>query len=351
MLAQSDNSIKFRIFPWNNFKLEMIDLYEEIGGNIASGKVILSYMGTKNSWETLLNNNNAGTIEIVDTSGDSDNIILKIPYFINNRVISGNRLTLNITCVRDRTFTDRISTLSFNNLEKAIKSIYPGEIFSNVGPDSYANSNKIYQVCESDYSLCNKLCLSYRRNIVFSYGFKGLYIKDVALNQRTEKNSYRPGANFETSSVPTYEQNRTLDHLPFNCWTQIGQGAPTKSITKEPFYCTSLGLFDKNYIVGRNYGIMLDNYLYNSRLLNNSYVSTIINFYGLLPKFDPGDVIFLNNGFEGNPDNFKKYIVKSNELFFAANDNEFYKTEKELKFSTITKLVNFDTGEWVSNIY
>ena len=37
--------------------------------------------------------------------------------------------------------------------------------------------------------------------------------------------------------------------------------------------------------------------------------------------------------------------------FFAANDNEFYKTEKELKFSTITKLVNFDTGEWVSNIY
>lgn len=360
MPIKSINGTSFEVTPWTSgelnlktkFKVEMIHIFEEIGGNIANGDIIMSYIG-KSDGSTLkeLLGVNKGTIKLRDNNAESRGTLYDIPFYVVSRSISGNRITMHVNCVDSRKFTDRISSTSFKNTESAIKCLYPGAVNINVSPDSFVNSHEVFQFCETDQSLCSKLCLAYRHNTTFSYSFKGLQIKDLTLNNRTTNNSYYLGERFETSSVLNYFQNPILDHTPLDSWTDIREENTTFGYYSgvQPVNCTAVTYMDSTYTVGKDYSVDMNNYLFNKRLIDNMYASTIVVGYGVLPTYTPGDIIFVDSSLEGGPEEFTRYIVRSNEIYYAAEDNEFFLDGKKFVFTT--KLINPKEGSWVSSIY
>lgn len=322
-------SIKFD--PWfsKGYRFTKLRLYEELGGDIGKGEMDLVLDGSSEALD-LITKQHTGTIELKKIGGN----IYTIDIFIVSRKYYKNNLTIEFLCIKDKKFLTELVSTEWTDINKALPSLYPGKI--DIKCESDVNNNiKIYQNGETNYSLCNKLCYSYKHDAIFSFGWEGLVIKDL---KECINNKVVVKGNTLIHSMDSYNINydKLLYYSPEDPWdTEEYKEKQSKNIK-------SLLHYSKYNLVGTEYYQLLSNYYWNKRYMNSNLFESFRAMSQDMPPYKLGDVIKYNNDIYLDGNNIKlpfdTFLIKSNELFISIEGSGIV-DENGLYFSWISKLV------------
>jgi hypothetical protein len=358
--TEISNKVSIEFAPWTDdckFLIDNIHIKESLGGEIAGGNVNLRMDATNEEALKFVTEQNTGIIRIKDNR--ENGLSYEIPVYIHSRNHLFDTIQLDVLCISDLDFITKKNTVSFDDIDSAIDKLYKGTKDIRTKPDSGVTSIPEYQRCMSDYDFCTRLCCSYKKNIVFGYGWEGLLIKDV-----TGVNSFgndEPdddlvilnGGDFSAVSTQklTYNSNLTEERKPFFPF----QGSDL-SLTQgdysefDPKYVTSMMFGEEYHIIGQDYKAHLENWKYNSKLLSSDFYYNLKIKGRIMPSFKLGDNVkfvraSIGEGAKESSNPFDNYIVKSNEFFYS-DDKYNVVDDSGMKFSWTSLLVGLDKGDW-----
>lgn len=326
-ISSTGNTVS--ILPWTDkgFKFITLDCEEYIGGRIAEGNITLVHDGNEEALKMITEENNVtiefGTREL-GTILTSKGIILERKYF-------KNYLSFNFLCVPDKDFYTRRSTLSYTDIDDAIRSLWKGEIENRTKTD-LPKDLQINQAGEFDSKFLGTLCTSYRKDAIFALGLEGLLIKDlIGIDSSGNKEPYWTmvsGGHVVQDSTLGSEDNFKLTYdyklykKPEDPWTESEEeNTNTTSVNFDSL------LFDNRYrLVHKDYNIMRRNLywnqrLYSSKMYNRLHV-THTNFFQL---YRLGDVVNYKRPGEKDVVPFVKYIISgiTYHIRTEADPNQF----------------------------
>ena len=126
--------------------------------------------------------------------------------FISN-VQQGSTTSIFSFIITDPVFTNEIqSRLLSDNMDLAIKRLYPGKIIKKV--ESSVNSTELRQTRETDYNCLKRLMIGYGKDILYGFSMDGLMITNTTCDV-SEYPNYKPhllnlGANTISESSIKY---------------------------------------------------------------------------------------------------------------------------------------------------
>ena len=349
----TSNKIYIRFSPWmkNGYMTNKIRLIESLGGEIAKGEAELTFPAVDESLE-LVTEERTGELFIEDRK--TNGVSYTIPVYIYEREYYKNILNIKFYCIKDyKFFTDRIS-IEYNDINDAINKIYPGNI--DIRTESDINNNiVIYQNDETNYSLCKRLAYSYKKKSVFSFGFEGFMLKDligtnsIGKDENSVEMIYYGNLNAANTDLYKLNYEKTINTVPFNPWENKDDSATKEDYTDlQPKNCRAIIDYTNYTIVRSDYYQLIDNSLYNRRLMGANYSDFIITGSDI-PFYKIGDVLTYKSPEHVYSYPFKKFLVLSNEVFISQNGAS-ESGPHGLNFEWITKLKGLDEGEWSKEI-
>lgn len=310
MIYKNSNDISIEITPWTNtgYKFTKINMIESIGGSIATGEIVLESDGSKESLE-LITKEYTGKLIIKDEKDGG--FVYEIELFLTKKSYIKNYLTLTFLCIKDKKFITDLLISEWDDINSAIKSLYQGKVDIRVNSD-VGNGIKIFQGAETSYSLCTKLAMSFKRGIIFAYGWEGFLLKDV-VGEGEPNVSMGPQSGIFNITPYELEYDKFLYNIPVNPWSP--EDGEESDVT--PLYNSNLTDYSNYYCIGVKYEPLLMNYLFNKRYTKNTLYSSIKTVIRGLPPYKLGDVIVFKDMGQKEKLPFDTYLVSENRFFMS----------------------------------
>ena len=347
-------SISIPEFFDHGFAFKSIHMIEKIGGELAHGKLKLFFKGDDDTLK-ILQEQNTGTIELTKEGGN----IYIIPFFITNREFKDNDCVFDFYCVPSRDFYTTLKTTTWDDITNAITSLYPGA--KDIRCESDVNSGVVFnQQRETDMEFLSRLCSSFKYDIVYSFGFEGLMIKDTIGKDHTGEDESSPerredrkiwgGQSVAQMTDYKFPYNNLLYESPLNPWQEYegkeGEDSLPDRTELESKNCCCMRTYNEYRIMGKEYYQALANRRWNLRYLDSNIYTDVIISSVDMPMWKIGDVVYYSRreNIENNPNPpFDLYLVKSNEVFFSADGTNLVDSNG-LKFSWTTRLIGLKQG-------
>ena len=325
-MTTDDQQTSLVLDPWETSFLCSIDwihIKERLGGELANGRVSLKIPRTEEIYEKIISQN-TGRIYLEDLRDNG--YCFDIPIFITTRDYIRDSLLLDFVCVEDPSFFCDLVSGEYENITKAIQSIYPD--YNMKVESDQNNENTIIQKKESNYMLLNRLCNSYKAGTVYGFTWTGeLVFKDILgissrdLDEKIITNL--PQIINLTSTRPySITYNRQQNYPIINPWDDNDGDSTDNYSEMMPKNVISV-MGDRYYICRKGYENMLGNYLKNTVQLATDFNGNYSIAGTEMPKkYRLGDVIrYYRPEDEDNGKKesiyFTKCLVYSNELFFG----------------------------------
>lgn len=185
-------------------------------------------------------------------------------------------------------FTRNIVTTKYTTIDNAIQSTWQLNRLDTVKTDllSFDRDHFFYQMSETNYNLCTKLCFSYKYNTVFGYLLNGLkfidlkaWKKEIELNDQVDIKLEQPAS---WTSGKLYES--TVNIIDYN------HSSPEYEIDSNH---RIVGNYDQLLFCDTTYKDLIGNYLYNRRLklMKQSNIFRL----NYLPDFEVGTYVKINS--------------------------------------------------------
>ena len=293
------------ILPWTDkgFKFYVLDCREVLGGDIACGSIKMMHDGNEEALKMITDENTVeirlGSLELGDT--------MTIKGIITNRKYHKNLLDIEFSCIPDLDFVINRGTLSYNDIDTAIKSLWRGEIDNRTSTD-LPSGIELNQAGEKDRDFLRTLCESYKKDTIYAFGLEGLLIKDiVGIDSTGHKEPYWTvlgGADMIQDKGPGNDRYRLnydyrLYLKPEDPWeTPVSKNLGTR-------------IFDNKYMITHSdYTIMRENLYNNQRILNSKMYNQLhlihTNFF---QSYRLGDVVNYKRAGESDKVPFVIYII------------------------------------------
>ena len=343
--------VDFKPFTDKGYKVVSLHMIEYLGGRLATGEIDLWHDNSDDALK-LVTEQQTGTITFRDTKNNG--IQYEIPIFIKSRRFYKLTLSIEFVCISDIKFLETPISTEYDNIDDAIKILYPGKKDIRTSTD-IANDLKIYQCCENSYELCTKLAYSYRHEIVFSYSWEGLVLKELCgdKNSKGEKEIFGK-INMKLSALALMDYktnynlnyNRKLNFNPYNPWEDTDDSPTGTDYTDYEFLnCRALIDYDAYSIQGTDYYTLHQNYQYNMNLMNAGMYSSLIISGQDFPGYKIGDVIEFRSPEQNTKYPFVNFLVASNEVFFGS-DTSTKLSPSGYQFEWISTIYGLDPGKW-----
>ena len=347
---QNAYKVSVKLEPWESkgYTIAYLHIFEVLGGLIANGDMELWYPNTDEALK-LVTEEQTGILELKDSK--KKGLTYKIPIFINSRSFFENILKINFTCISDKGFyTNRIS-LEHTDIGSAITSLYPGT--KDIRTKSDVNNGiPIYQNDETNYTLCERLAYSYKRNSIFTFGMEGFMIKDtIGINSlgNDEHSSileFTGMLDMDNTEMYKLNYNQKLNTTPFNPWEDKDEATTKKDYTNlQPINCRSIINYTDYHIVGTDYYQLHNNYEYNYNFLNSTYYTSFTITGVDMPSYKIGDILTYKRANQKTSYPFTKFIVASNEVFWSQNGAS-KRAPHGNQFEWSSKLLGIQPGTW-----
>jgi hypothetical protein len=211
---ESPNDIKVKFTPWEDkgFKMELLHIWEKLGGEEPSGMMELSHDGRQEALD-FITSQQTGVIEVKDDKDEG--LSFSFGIFIVDRNFFNNRVELIFTIIpqddlqKGKDFYTRPRSMTFNSLQEAVESVWPGEkknpIIKNVETDTKPDK-EVYQDNETGYNFLKRLCASWKFKSVFAFSWEGLVMKKIDDLQ----------SDIEITSGPGLWQQTNMTKLKYN---------------------------------------------------------------------------------------------------------------------------------------
>jgi hypothetical protein len=343
------SGISISITPWetSGFDLISLRLFEEIGGNISNGSASFEVKMTEAAVNSIYKQC-TGHLVIEKTSVGGYR--MDIDFFITRRTLLKNNLTIEFLCVKDNKFFTELVSLEHTDITEALNSLYPGKIDIRCASD-IANDIPLIQFNETNHSFCSKLAYSFKKDIIFAFGWEGFMLKDRC----GEKNSLGKsetvanilnnncglfpvigGSGVEPMDPYVMKYDNKLYEKVVDPWLDDKY----ENIT--PTNLKTLKYYNNYISVGSNYDKLAENYLYNNYMMTNNMQVSLRVKSDVIPTYKLGDIVLYHHVRETtNP--HRAYLVKTNELYFAPTNRD--KANKNGGFFWVSTLVSlFDSN-------
>lgn len=349
-------NISIELTPWTDqyFSIDWLQLKEELGGNLPVGKASLVFPRNDDSLNLLLEEN-TGKLLFSDNNDSGFNFELSI--FITSRGYSENALVIDFICTpSDKFFEERISG-TYNNIQDAIETVYPGTLDIRVESDQ-DNEQKIHQNCETSLNFLRRLGYSYKADTVFGFSWTGFLIKDIIGTSSTGKDEsidddlpeiIGGGTGNLTNTQPyTLTYSRKENYPVINPWTDEDNTLQETYSDYLPKNVISV-LGTKYYICRTGFEDMIKNYIINTTKINAGYNVRYSITGSLMPNsYRLGDLIKYRRAddeeYINDPDYYTKCLVFSNEVFIG--NGQDIAGPHGFNFEWTTELRGIEEGPW-----
>jgi hypothetical protein len=336
--------------PWfdpsaGHYKFTNVHMYEELGGQLAFGTMSMIHDGSNTALK-LLTDQHTGEITLKDEK--EGGLEYKIPVFIINKEYVKNYLKIDFICIKDKAFAFNLHTSEWTNIRSTIESLYPGKKDIRVDTDIQNKKLRYFQNNETDQDFISRLCYSYKRESIFSFGWEGLMIKEIMGKLDHDGNNEKPkpkiwlreNANMSQLDEDADQYSREIYRLPYNCWEDKTGKKETQDYTEwEPINLRLVKRYDGMRMVQTDYYPLLENRKYNMLYQNSNYYTTFRIKDFEMPRYKIGDVVnYKRQDRVASKINwpYKYYLVKSNELFYSTEESDLT-DEDGFNFSWISK--------------
>lgn len=343
MKYTNSSGVSIDFTPWFDlgFRFTKLHMVEKIGGHIPGGVVTLEHAGGDISLKCLSDVSN-GEITIETKSG----IRINSKIFITSKNFLKNNVELTFVCVKDKGFIYDRHSSTWDDIEDTIKSLYPGEVDIRCKSDTTSGISLV-QSWETDHSFLNRLCLSYKKNTIFGYGWDKLVLKDIvgidSLGRKEPESTLITGSDLILSDYIRKNYDHQLFKQPKNPWEEDPEFTDLQP--KNFQVVVDRGDFR---VVRKKYRPLVDNYLYNRRLMETNLFTSIIGKGKVIPQYRLGDTISYVGidkmyGLENFP--YKTFLVSSNEFFISTPESSRAVDSHGLaNLSWTTKLIGLEEG-------
>lgn len=346
-------SIQMDFKPWTDSGYRIVNLHmiEYLGGRLATGEMELWHDSSDDALK-LVTEQQTGTIRIKDTK--EDGIEYEIPVFIKSRKFYKLKLNITFVCLSDIAFTEKLVSTEFDNIDDALKTLYPGKQDIRTTTD-IANDLKIYQCCETSYELCTKLAYSFRNETIFAYSWEGLVIKELCgqSNSKGEmENLEKPGMKVSALTITefttpyTLNYNKYINYPPINPWEDTDNSTTQTDYTEYEFLnCRAMNSYDQYSIQGTDYYQLHQNYNYNRNLMDAGMYSTVMISSKDFPGYKIGDVIEFRSPEQNTKYPFTTFLVATNEIYYATEASNTL-SPRGYAFEWTSTLYGLNKGDW-----
>ena len=348
---KNSQGITLNFQPWfaNGFRFTHFEIEESLGGQIAGGSIEMIHAGSSSALN-LLENEKTGKFTLSDENGNR----LEFPVIINKVDHFNNMVTLSFVCLPTMDFVNVRDTQIYETpIQETIEALYPGKV--DIRPQCFSDLQIdpiYYQNEETQHDLCTRLCYSYKKDCVFSFGIEGLTLKDTCCNMSSWLKK-EPHLNISIDTMLVNQRNsnqRPWEHpliykKPINVWEDSEVEVAIKDYTDyESLNLRVLAKMDKRFYMSTDYYQLHENLTYNRDYMTSEFFHNIIITNRDIPKYRIGDVLIVDKiqmREAGQDWPWKYYLVLKNEIFLAI-DNSGYYDEDAQSFGWTSKLVALD---------
>lgn len=289
------------ITPWFDcgYRFNSLDMTESIGGKIGSGTVHLTSDGENINMaatETTIN------ITFIQNSGNANSsVVYDIKGWIHMRKVIENEVYLSFITVNTNDFsvTSKVRKFKDKTLKDIIKELYPGEVLfqDDIEPDVPGPLDSIDQNGHTDYDLCDRLCRSFKKDVVYSFGLEKLSLKP---RDRKDK----------PYQIIAESNNVSLDLFNINYYKEMDLSPENKNKSVN----IQAKMYGFKYVMSRIdfHTDLYEVYMHNDKYFTDMKCTLILKYHHKIPDFKIGDIVIYENKFNFNKD--KKYIVSSIEF-------------------------------------
>ena len=336
-MVENSYQVSVSFLPWEEkgFKLELLHIWEQLGGKQPGGTIEASHDGNQEALD-FITSQQTGKIKIVDGKDGGQSYSFGI--FIVDREFFNNRVHLKFTIIPEnnlqagKAFYTRPKSETYPSLQGAIESVWPGEIIKNVETDT-PSDKEVYQDNETGCDFLRRLCSGWKYKSVFAFSWDGLVLKDIGDDIKPKIDVTGNSGLWYQRNMASFKYDSSNNNLLFNPWTDDNKD-DDKSISKsvtgskdfkdlQPKYVTSSISRDTYKIHAPGYDVAERNLKKNSEFRGYSNISLVAQD---MPKeWKIGDVINYRRIDPSNSDNtekdikFSRYVIAGSEFFFSQN--------------------------------
>lgn len=356
----TSNNISIEINPWTSIKddkgvacwsVYLLNMFEEVGcDSVGYGRAELWNDGS----EAALNSvTEVTTGEILLNDNKEGGVSYRIPFFITNRHPFNNILQIEFICAGNVDFsTKRVSMTYTDGIKEAIEATFPGN--TNLIEPGVVDSPVYYQMCETNLEFNRRLVKSYKSDTIFGYGWEGLFIKELHNTEPTM--SLEGGRLMNNKTVPSLKYNKSVNHSPYKPFeikpSEISDNTTSMDYVEDNSKNSSVVMsYENYYIVGKEFEDNIANLDINNNFLSSKGYSELIIVGQDMPNYKLGDVILYEKRDTNTKTRvpYKKYLVGSNEFFFAGQGSNKVDSNG-FNLSWTTKLYGLEEGTWSKDI-
>lgn len=315
-------NVTLNISPWfdSGYIFKSLEMREEIGDKIASGIVRLTSNGKNLS---LINTENSLHISYTqlpwkesDKNEEASEGVVnyEIDGYIYHKEFLENEVHLSFVAINNKEFTTvpKVAKYKDITIRDIIKSLYPGRCefwttddINQLLPDMNDPVDSLDQNGMTDFDFCSRLCRSYKRDAVYSFGLEGLFIKHI-YRGRQWRMIYGESDNI---NLGMYDINyyKEMDLEP---------EVRNKSVNLQ----SSMYGFKYDMVRTDFHSELLSIYQHNERYTTNLKCRLKLRFLNRLPKFKIGDLVKYKNKLKFNEG--KMYVVTYMNFSIDRNTTE-----------------------------
>lgn len=375
----NDHNITVEFTPWtdNGFRISKLHVREAIYGIVPGGEIEMIRSDDQEALN-FVTKQETGEISIQDEANKGINYSFTI--FVTSRNNVNNRTIISFVVLpggdieKGKKFYTGLESDTYENIKDAVNTVYPGEKDLREETD-IPDTVKIYRDNETGYDFVKRLCLSWKEDCLFAFGWDGLLIKKkVGINHQGDDEGSNPysliGGKKLWNQFDNIElkYNSKRNHETFNPWQDPNKDASNQDINSlsksttpddwykeiEPKYVTSAINADTYKIYRQGYENLPRNCDNNHDFYKSGGYAEIKVVGQRMPDDDEwrlGDCVKYRRAVEVEGGVEQKEdapaltcIVASNELFFSQNDSSELGPHGE-PFEWTTTLWAADKGE------
>lgn len=318
----SSNGIEINIEPFmsEGWKFTQLKMTEIIGGSLAEGSISFEGDGSDRSLALVTGTTMVSHIEI--TMKKKEGSQYDILGFITSRNWTLNALDINFVCVPDRRFFSEPKVMTQTDITSALHQLWPWDNIDIRCNSDIDDNIPLQQLGESNYSLCKKLAMSYKKNAIFAFGVEKFMIKDLVGidsfgNEEPHELILGDGQVVQGSSYGMH-YNYKLYKQTEDPWVEDDY-----SLAKVSKNVTALCVNDEYYLVSRDHWNLLSNYTHNTHLMKSRlFTSFNIITVNDLPDFRIGDTVRYKRSTEETTNPFTIFTISKMVYFISTEGSE-----------------------------
>lgn len=347
--------LKINFTPWfdSDYRFTLLHLYEELGGEIASGHMELELAKSEKALK-LLDTQKTGTLTI--TGSTVTPAILDIYVYIYHIDYDNeHKVTMDFVCEKvegDENFYYKKKKSIYTSIDDIVHNIYPGVIEIRTETDIQEKDPKYWQNDVTDHDFLTRFAYAWKKDSVFGYSWDRFFIKDTKGKLDSHGNEevklWIHGDKYNSDMIqlePYYIKYKPdLYNVPIDIWNnkEIAKKDYSKWEAVNPKVMYKFGELTAFH---NSYYQLHYNIEYNRAYMNSDIFQGIKLICHHIPEYRLGDVVEYKKDYNKQPDpikwNFKYYLVKSNELFIALDGSNAV-DEYGAKFTWTSKLLGIE---------